>query len=96
MDLMPSPLYCRVQLRFSKVFSFLLPRPADRHHPLLESGFILSISNIYVMPGNLLEDAGGNDAKGIAQLCLKKVIVGMIDEGQQAQREIRKVVQGLH
>lgn len=96
MDLMPSPLYCRVQLRFPKVFSFLLPRPADRHHPLLESGFILSISNIYVMPGNLLEDAGGNDAKGIAQLCLKKVIVGMIDEGQQAQREIRKVVQGLH
>ncbi|XP_009325932.1 PREDICTED: myogenic factor 5 [Pygoscelis adeliae] len=70
---------------FSEVFCFLLPRPADTHRPVLESGFVLSISNTYGLPGNLLEDVGGYDAKGVAQLCLKEVIVGMISEGQQAQ-----------
>jgi len=69
----------------SEVFCSLLPTPADRHHPVLESGLILSISNTHRLPGNLLEGVGGRDAKGIGQLCLKKVIVGVIYEGQQAQ-----------
>lgn len=70
---------------FGKVFCFLLPRPADQDHLVLEAGCVLSISNIYGLPGNLLEDISGYDAKGIADLCLKKVIAGMIYEGQQAQ-----------
>lgn len=81
---------------FWKVFCFLLPRPADRDHLVLEAGCVLSISNIYGLPGNLLEDVSGYDAKGIAELCLKKVIAGMIYEGQQAQWEITKVAQCLH
>ncbi|XP_009644620.1 myogenic factor 5 [Egretta garzetta] len=63
---------------FSEVFCFLLPRPADGHHPVLESSFILSVSYIYGLPGNLLEDGGGYDAKGIAWPCLKEVVVGMV------------------
>nr|XP_009937401.1 PREDICTED: myogenic factor 5 [Opisthocomus hoazin] len=69
----------------SEVFCSLLPTPADRHHPVLESGLILSISNTHRLPGNLLEGVGGRDAKGIGQLCLKKVIVGVIYEGEIIQ-----------
>lgn len=59
---------------FSKVSCFSLPWPVERHYWSIESVYFLSIRNTYEISCNLLKNVAGYDAKGIAHLCLKKMI----------------------
>lgn len=72
MDLMPNSLCHWGKLLSERSLAFCSPEQLTR---AIQSR---SISSIYGLPGNLLKDTGGCDAKGIADLCLKKAIEGMI------------------
>lgn len=74
---------------FSKVSCFPLPWPAEGEHWSIESVFLLSISNIHELPGNLLKNIAGYDAKGMAHLCSKKVILWYIRVSKPRERSER-------
>lgn len=83
-DLMPNPLYCRVQLLSQRTSAFCFP-----DHPVLEPGLIVSFIITYGLLGNLLEDVHGYNVKGNAQLSMRKVIEDMIYEDQSSERSER-------
>lgn len=83
-DIMQNP----VLLPSQKSIAFH-PWPAEKQHWSLESVFFLSISDIYELPGNLLKNVAGYDAKSMAHLCLKKVILWYMRVSKPRERSER-------
>lgn len=78
-----------IVLLLSQVSCFPLPWPAERHHWSMDSVYFLSISNLYKLPGNLLKNVAGYNAKGIAHQCLKKAIPWFMRVSRPRERSER-------